>query len=407
MAQTLFTSESVTEGHPDKVCDLIADGILDDLLSKDKDARSAIEVLCTTGLVIVTGEVTTSCYSDMNGIARSTIQEIGYHSPAFGFDGATCGVLVSIDEQSSDIAHGVFTSEEVRLGLSDDPYDSQGAGDQGMMFGFATVQSESACPGTFMPLPVFFAHELARRLARVRKEGILDFLGPDGKTQVTMALDGFKPLYVERILISTQHTENVKIDGLKEAVIDEVISPVIGNEWFPGRVLDASRILVNPSGKFVKGGPLADTGLTGRKIIVDTYGGYARHGGGSFSGKDASKVDRSGGYYARYVAKNLVAAGVADELEISVAYAIGRARPLGLSFECFGTEKVPLEKISSILRNEKLFDFRPKAIIEKLGLKAPIYKQVACYGHFGRADLDLPWERLDLVDAIKDFLGLR
>ncbi len=397
MAENLFTSESVTEGHPDKVCDCIADAILDDILSKDNDARVAVEVLCTTGLIVITGEVTTKCYSDMNGVARKTLQEIGYHSPAFGFDGATCGVLVSIDEQSSDIAEGVFTSEEVRLGIAMDEYDTQGAGDQGMMFGYACTQSERVQPGTFMPLPIFFAHELARRLAFVRKEGILDFLGPDGKTQVTMKFDGLIPVSVERVLISCQHKESITLSAMKESIIEEVIEKVIPLEWFPGGKIDSDRVLVNPSGKFVKGGPLADTGLSGRKIVVDTYGGYARHGGGSFSGKDASKVDRSGSYYARYVAKNLVSAGVAEMLEISVAYAIGRARPLGISFETFGTEKVPLEKIDALLKDKSLFDFRPKAIIERLGLKAPIYRQTACYGHFGRADLDLPWEKLDAL----------
>ncbi len=403
MANVLFTSESVTEGHPDKVCDCIADAILDDILGKDAEARVAVEVLCTTGLIVITGEVSTTCYSDMNSIARRTLQEIGYHSPAFGFDGATCGVLVSIDEQSSDIAEGVFKSEEVRLGIAKDDYDAQGAGDQGMMFGFACTQSEAVAPGTFMPLPIFFAHELARRLAVVRKAGILDFLGPDGKTQVTMALDGMKPRLggVERVLISCQHKESVTLSAMKESIIEEVIEKVIPIEWFPGKKIDGERVLVNPSGKFVKGGPLADTGLSGRKIIVDTYGGFARHGGGSFSGKDASKVDRSGSYFARYVAKNLVAAGVADALEVQVSYAIGRARPLGVSFDTFGTEKVPLEKIHALLNDTALFDFRPKAIIEKLGLKAPIYRHTASYGHFGRPDLNLPWERVDVAEGIR------
>ena len=404
MSNFLFTSESVTEGHPDKVCDAIADAILDDILEKDKDARVAVEVLCTTGLVIVTGEVTTTCYSDMNGVARKTIQEIGYHSPAFGFNGATCGVLVSIDEQSTDIAEGVFTSEEVRLGIAKDEYDYQGAGDQGMMFGYACKQSEAVKPGTFMPLPIFFAHELARRLAIVRKAEICDFLGPDGKTQVTMAFENGIPLFVENILVSTQHVENASADNMKEAIIEEVIKDVIPLDFFPSRTIDPRKILVNPSGKFVKGGPLADTGLTGRKIIVDTYGGYARHGGGSFSGKEPSKVDRSGNYYARYVAKNLVAAGVADEIEVAVAYAIGRAKPLGISVTAFGTEKIPLEKIEEIVTSSGIFDFRPKKIVDTLGLKAPIYRQVSAYGHFGRFDVDLPWERLDAVDKIRSFI---
>jgi S-adenosylmethionine synthetase len=364
----------------------------------------AVEVLCTTGLVIVTGEVTTSCYSDMNGVARRTIQQIGYHSPAFGFNGATCGVLVSIDEQSTDIAEGVFTSEEVRLGIAQDEYDSQGAGDQGMMFGYACRQSEAVKPGTFMPLPIFFAHELARRLAFVRKEEICDFLGPDGKTQVTVAYEDGQPAFVDRVLISTQHVENASARDMKEAVIEHVIKQVIPLEFFPNKTINPEKILVNPSGKFVKGGPLADTGLTGRKIIVDTYGGYARHGGGSFSGKDPSKVDRSGSYYARYAAKNLVAAGVADEVEISVAYAIGRARPLGISVSTFGTEKIPLKKLKTLVEESGIFDFRPKKIVDTLGLKAPIYRQVSAYGHFGRFDVDLPWERLDLVDKIRSFV---
>jgi S-adenosylmethionine synthetase len=400
----LFTSESVTEGHPDKVCDAIADSILDDILRQDPSAHVAVEVMCTTGLVMVAGEVTCACYSDMNHIARSTIQEIGYHSPAFGFDGATCGVLISIDEQSSDIANGVKVSEEARRGVAEDDFDRQGAGDQGMMFGFACRESESFCENTFMPLPIHLAHRLACRLAEVRKQGILGYIGPDGKTQVTLRYEEEKPVAVDLILIAAQHTEDVSPEAMREEIIEAVVEPIVPAEWFPEKEVVTKRVLVNPSGKFVKGGPMADTGLSGRKIIVDTYGGYSRHGGGSFSGKDPSKVDRSGAYYARYAAKNLVAAGVADKLEVKVAYAIGRAHPVSISLDAFGTGKVAMERVEDFLNSHELFDFRPAAIIHNLGLNAPIYRQLSAYGHFGRPDLDLPWERLDLVDALKQAL---
>lgn len=404
MKDYLFTSESVTEGHPDKVCDAIADAILDDIIRKDPDSHVAIEVLATTGLVVVSGEVKCECYSDMNGIARSTIQKIGYHSPAFGFDGATCGVFVSVDEQSSDIDAAVLESEEVRLGIAEDDFDRQGAGDQGMMFGYACTESERFAPGAYMPLPIFLAHRLAQRLAQVRKDKTIDFIGPDGKTQVTVRYRDGVPVCVERVLIAVQHLEGVPEDKLKQAVMEEIVGPVIPRELYPTEGLGGDRVLVNPSGKFVKGGPLADTGLTGRKIIVDTYGGCAHHGGGSFSGKDPSKVDRSASYYARYAALNLVAAGVADRLELEVAYAIGRARPVSIAVNSFDTERVPTRRIEQFLESREVFDFRPAAIIDRLGLKAPVYRQVAAYGHFGRTDLDLSWERPELADQVKQAL---
>lgn len=404
MNATVFTSESVTEGHPDKVCDSIADAILDDILAKDTRAHVAVEVMCTTGLVMVVGEVSCDCYSDMNGIARRTLQEIGYHSPAFGFDGATCGVLVSIDEQSSDIAGGVGVSEEAREGTAVDEFDRQGAGDQGMMFGFACRESEALSEGTFMPLPIFFAHRLAKQLAEVRKSGAIDYIGPDGKTQVTLRYENGAPVAVEQLIVAAEHKPDIDAEKMKREMLDAVVAPIVPEKWFPEGKVAPERVLVNPSGKFVKGGPLADSGLTGRKIIVDTYGGYSRHGGGSFSGKDPSKVDRSGSYYARYAAKNLVAAGVAEKLEIQVAYAIGCAHPVSINACAFGTETVPVERIEGLLRSRDVFDFRPAAIIKNLNLIAPIYRQVSAYGHFGRWDLDLPWERLDKVDAIRQAL---
>jgi len=400
----LFTSESVTEGHPDKVCDAIADAILDDIIARDAESHVAVEVLATTGLVVVSGEVSCGCYCDMNGIARSTIQGIGYHSAAFGFDGATCGVFVSVDDQSSDIAEGVRKSEEERLGTAEDDFDRQGAGDQGMMFGYACTESERFAPGAYMPLPIFLAHRLAQQLAQVRKDGTIDFIGPDGKTQVTVRYRDGEPVCIERVLIAAQHLEGVPPDKLKQALLETVVRPVIPRELYPTDGLSGDRVLVNPSGKFVKGGPLADTGLTGRKIIVDTYGGCAHHGGGSFSGKDPSKVDRSASYYARYVAMNLVAAGVADKLELEVAYAIGRARPVSIAVNAFETERVSTERIEQFLESREVFDFRPAAIIHQLELKAPLYRQVSAYGHFGRTDLDLPWERINRVDEVKQAL---
>ena len=405
---TLFTSESVSEGHPDKVCDAIADAILDDILAQDRDARAAVEVACTTGVVMIFGEVTTKGYSDINAITRKTIQGIGYHSPTFGFDGGTCGVLVSIDEQSSDISGAVNASREEVSHTAKDKFDRQGAGDQGMMFGFACRETEgfsAKTKGAFMPLPIQLAHMLALRLAEVRKKGILAYIGPDGKTQVTMRYEGGKPVAVDRIVVSAMHLENVKMKNMADDIIETVIKPVIPLKWFPGGRIEKDRILVNPSGKFVKGGPLADSGLTGRKIIVDTYGGSARHGGGSFSGKDPSKVDRSGSYYARYAAKNIVAAGFADRLEVQVAYAIGRSHPVSISATAFGTERVPLERINALLESHEVFDFRPAAIIHNLKLKRPIYSPCAAYGHFGRTGLKLPWEELALVPAIKAALG--
>jgi S-adenosylmethionine synthetase len=386
---TLFTSESVSEGHPDKVCDAIADAILDDILAQDPEARAAVEVACTTGLVLIFGEVTTEGYSKINEITRKTIQQIGYYAPTFGFDGGTCGVLISIDEQSSDISGAVTASREAHARKAADDYGMQGAGDQGMMFGFACRESEGFSAKTknaFMPLPIQLAHMLAQRLAHVRKKGILDYIGPDGKTQVTMRYENGKPLSVERVVVSAMHLESVKMKRMADDIIETVVKPVIPARWFPGGRIANGLILVNPSGKFVKGGP-------------------ARHGGGSFSGKDPSKVDRSASYYARYVAKNLVAAGAAERLEVQVAYAIGVSDPVSISATAFGAERVPLERINALLESREVFDFRPAAIIANLNLKRPIYSQVSAYGHFGRTGLDLPWEELDLVPAIKDALG--
>ena len=395
----LFTSESVTEGHPDKVADTISDSILDAILTEDKDAHVACETLVTTGLCVVSGEITTGAYVDMRRIIKDTIKDIGYTKPEYGFDFETCGVMISVDEQSADIAMGVEHALETRVGeaKNGDAYDEQGAGDQGMMFGYACRETPE-----LMPMPIMLAHKLARRLTDVRKADILSYLRPDGKTQVTIEYDDdFNPVRVATIVISAQHNEGVDIEGLmKPDLMEHVVKPIVPPELMD----DDVRFLVNPTGKFVTGGPMGDTGLTGRKIIVDTYGGYARHGGGAFSGKDPSKVDRSASYASRYVAKNVVAAGLADRFEIQLAYVIGTAHPVSISCEAYGTEKIPTEKILELVR--KHFDLRPRAIIDDLKLLNPIYARTASYGHFGRMEEGFTWERTDKADILREEAGL-
>jgi len=388
----LFTSESVTEGHPDKICDQISDAVLDNILEKDPTARVACETAVTTGMVLVMGEISTSCYVDIPKIVRKTIREIGYDRAKYGFDCDTCSVLTSIDEQSGDIAMGVDEALESRAGEKDN-VEAVGAGDQGMMFGFATNETPE-----YMPSPIAMAHRLSRRLTEVRKNKTLPYLRPDGKTQVTVEYDDNRVVRIDTIVISTQHDEHVSQEQIKEDLMEYVIKAVI-----PSELLDEStKYYINPTGRFVVGGPQGDSGLTGRKIIVDTYGGYGRHGGGAFSGKDPTKVDRSAAYAARWVAKNLVAAGVADKLEIQLAYAIGVAKPVSIEVDTFGTGKISDEEITNIV--EKVFDLRPGAIIRDLELRRPLYRQTAAYGHFGRNDLNLPWEELNKVEDIKKYL---
>jgi S-adenosylmethionine synthetase len=391
----LFTSESVTEGHPDKICDQISDAILDALLAADPESRVAVETMATTGLVHVAGEVTTDAYVEIPQIVRETILGIGYDSSANGFDGARCGVSVSIGQQSNDIAGGVFNSLEAREGRQEDDYDLQGAGDQGIMFGYASDETAS-----YMPTPIWLAHRLSERLTEVRKSGELAYLRPDGKTQVTVGYDGDRPVSVETVVISSQHAEETGLDQLRADLASHVIEPVLA-----ASNLDLSRAtnILNPAGAFVIGGPVGDAGLTGRKIIVDTYGGFARHGGGAFSGKDPSKVDRSAAYAMRWVAKNVVAAGLAKRAEIQIAYAIGQARPVGTYVETFGTETVDPARIAEAI--DEIFDLRPRAIIDALDLKRPIYAKTAAHGHFGREEPDFTWERLDRVADLKEFFN--
>jgi S-adenosylmethionine synthetase len=388
----LFTSESVTEGHPDKICDQISDAILDTIFEQDPNARVACETAVTTGMVLVMGEISTNCYVDIPKVVRKTIENIGYVRAKYGFDSDTCAVLTSIDEQSADIAMGVDEALESKKGEMD-KIEAVGAGDQGMMFGFATNETPE-----YMPLPIATAHKLARRLSEVRKNGTLPYLRPDGKTQVTVEYEDNKPVRIDTIVVSTQHGAEVEQPQIEKDIIEHVIKPVVSAELLD----EKTRYFINPTGRFVIGGPQGDSGLTGRKIIVDTYGGYGRHGGGAFSGKDPTKVDRSAAYAARWVAKNLVAAGVADKLEIEIAYAIGVARPVSIEVDTFGTAKLGDDKIVEIVN--KVFDLRPGAIIRDLDLRRPIYKQTAAYGHFGRLDLDLPWERLNKVEEIKKYL---
>lgn len=388
----LFTSESVTEGHPDKICDQISDSVLDAILEKDPHARVACETCTTTGMVMVMGEISTNCYVDIPKVVRETIREIGYDRAKYGFDCDTCAVMTTIDEQSSDIAMGVDEALESRQGEKDD-VEAVGAGDQGMMFGYATNETEE-----FMPAPIAMAHRLSRRLTEVRKNGTLKYLRPDGKTQVTVEYEHDKPKRIDAIVISTQHDEEVTLEQIQEDLRKHVIDYVI-----PAELLDENtKYYINPTGRFVVGGPQGDSGLTGRKIIVDTYGGMGRHGGGAFSGKDPTKVDRSAAYAARWVAKNLVAAGIADKLEIQLAYAIGVAKPVSIQVDTFGTGKKSEEEIVEIV--QKVFDLRPGAIIRDLDLRRPIYKQTAAYGHFGRTDAELPWENLDKVEEIKKYM---
>jgi len=389
-----FSSESVTEGHPDKVCDQISDAVLDAIIAQDPNAHVACETACTTGMVMVMGEITTSCYVDIPSIARSVVKEIGYNGEEGNFDSATCAVMTAIDEQSPDIAMGVNEAIESRA-ASEDAYDKIGAGDQGLMFGYACTETPE-----LMPLPISLSHALCKQLTKLRKEGVLPYLRPDGKAQVTVEYVDNNPTRIDAVVVSTQHSSSVSLDTIRQDIIEQVIRPVI-----PENLLDAdTKIYVNPTGRFVVGGPQGDTGLTGRKIIVDTYGGYARHGGGAFSGKDPTKVDRSACYMARYAAKNVVAAGLADRCEIQLAYAIGVAHPMSVLVDTFGTGVIPDSQITEAVK--AVFDFRPAAIIDTLQLRRPIYRQLAAYGHIGREDLDVVWERTDRVQDLREVAGV-
>lgn len=389
MTKTLFTSESVTEGHPDKICDQISDAVLDEIISQDPEARVACETVCTTGMVLLMGEISTNCYVDFSKIAREVILDIGYDRAKYGFDGQTCSILSCIDEQSSDIAMGVNTALENRSVIECEVENSTGAGDQGMMFGFACDETPE-----LMPMPILYAHKLAKQLTHVRKSGQLKYLRPDGKTQVTVEYEDGKPIRIDTIVVSTQHSEDVTLDIVQRDIIEHVIKPII----CPDLLDDKTKYFINPTGRFVIGGPQGDSGLTGRKIIVDTYGGYASHGGGSFSGKDPTKVDRSAAYAARYVAKNIVAAGLAKKCEVQLAYAIGVAHPVSVMVNTFGTGTHSDEKLVQAIM--KVFDLRPAAIIRDLDLRKPIYRQLAAYGHIGREDIDVPWEKTNKTELL-------
>ena len=393
MGKHFFTSESVTQGHPDKVCDSISDAILDEIYKVDSNARVACETFCTTGVVTVMGEISTSCYVDIPKTVRRVLCDIGYDSPEMGFDGNTCAVMTSIDEQSPDIALGVDKSLELKTG-EEDKYNLNGAGDQGMMFGYACNETPE-----LMPMPISLAHKLAKRLTEVRKNGELDYLCPDGKTQVTVEYDGNKPVRVDAVVVSSQHKASVEIEILRKDILEKVIKPIIPTEFFD----ENTKVYINPTGRFVTGGPQGDTGLTGRKIIVDTYGGYARHGGGAFSGKDPTKVDRSAAYAARWIAKNIVAAGLAEKCEIQLSYAIGVAKPMSIAVDTFFTGKYPEEKIVDAV--QKTFDLRPAAIIDALNLRQPIYYKLAALGHMGREDLGVRWEETDKVSELLKNIG--
>ena len=388
MSKMLFTSESVTEGHPDKVCDRVSDAVLDAILEKDPNARVACETFCTTGSVTVMGEISTSCQVDIPQIVRDTVCEIGYNCPEAGFDGNTCAVMTAIDKQSPDIAMGVDNSLEFKDG-QEDKYNLNGAGDQGMMFGYACDETPE-----LMPLPISLAHKMAKRLTEVRKSGELNYLRPDGKTQVTVEYEDGKPVRIDSVVVSSQHIADIDLATLRADILEKVIKPTVPAELFD----ESTKVYINPTGRFVVGGPQGDTGLTGRKIIVDTYGGFARHGGGAFSGKDPTKVDRSAAYAARYIAKNVVAAGIASKCEVQLAYAIGVARPVSVMVDTFGTGKYQDEKIAEAVK--KIFDLRPSAIIDTLELRKPIYKQLSAYGHMGRTDLNIPWEKTDRTNDL-------
>ncbi len=394
MKKYFFTSESVTEGHPDKICDQISDGVLDEILKQDPMARVACEVSCTTGLIVVMGEITTTAQIDIQKIARETVLEIGYDRAKYGFDGNTCGVLTALDKQSPDISMGVSSALEQKNGEEDEKF-STGAGDQGIIFGFACDETEE-----LMPLPISLAHKLAKQLTLVRKNGTLSYLRPDGKTQVTVEYENDLPKRVDAIVVSSQHSPDIEMETLRNDIIENVIKPIVPEDMID----ENTKFFINPTGRFVIGGPQGDSGLTGRKIIVDTYGGYSRHGGGAFSGKDPTKVDRSAAYFARYIAKNIVASGAAKKCEVQLAYAIGVAKPVSVLVETFGTSKIDEEKIAEAVN--ALFDMRPAAIIEALDLRKPIYKPVASYGHMGREDLNVKWEQTDKKEEIKKYLGL-